>query len=821
MAHIIWNTNSGSIGTFPSNIEMEYYLNAEPNVDSTAITITYKILSGELPAGITLSTDGLISGTPDSIIKEITTTFVVRAKDDRDNISDRTFSITITGISVPKITTEMGSLFVDNLLMNGAYVDGLLDSTWVEYPIDYFNPLNSNVVNFELVGGTLPPGLELLTSGIIRGYADPPIIRIVATEVTTLVTRTYQSNNRIECASTTNFYPGRPIVFTTNVAMLGGLQENKTYYVKNVIDNTTFTVSLTENGPTLPLLDSTGFMDARLPSLSGDRPTIRTYNFTVRLISALGSDSKTFNITIYNQQTPIAQGGPQKPLNTRIPSILNVKPLTILLEDSDIYYGYYKFPNNSNYVYASNEVVDLGFAFSDDQFAFKIIGHDFDRGDITYHATDLSSQLTLDEETGWITGTPTLTNDGIVDFYFSAYVAKLLNPNIVSETVTFRYRLVKGVKGVITWLSDNNIGTVLNGTLCTLGVYAESDIDLKYRLIPNTGDLPPNLTLLDNGQLTGYVAFQPTTELLKSPDKSTFTFTIEAYSDIYPVVTSRKEFTVEVLQEYDNPTDTLYIQCNPDLGDRFILNTLLSDTTIIPDEYLYRPYDLDFGKATSIKYAHAYGIKTSAVHAYINSININHYNKSITLGSIKTAVAKNEQGEIIYEVVYSQIIDDLVNPNGKSVSKRVFYGKKINSTYLSSLYPNSLKNMREQVISNIGQVYDYRLLPLWMTSQQANGSTLGYTQAWVICYTLPGKSEIIKNNIETMWKRPEGIPYKLNEINFEVDRFTVNKSTTYNYNLTIDPPAWTSLPSGKPTPDPINKHDFNVFFPRKTILPNS
>jgi hypothetical protein len=101
-----------------------------------------------------------------------------------------------------------------------------------------------------------------------------------------------------------------------------------------------------------------------------------------------------------------------------------------------------------------------------------------------------------------------------------------------------------------------------------------------------------------------------------------------------------------------------------------------------------------------------------------------------------------------------------------------------------------------------------------MTSQQANGSTLGYTQAWVICYTKPGMADIIKTNIQNNWG------YKLNQINFELDRFTVNKSITYNWNNKIAPAAWNELPSATPVPDPLNSKDFYVLFPRQTILPN-
>ena len=129
--------------------------------------------------------------------------------------------------------------------------------------------------------------------------------------------------------------------------------------------------------------------------------------------------------------------------------------------------------------------------------------------------------------------------------------------------------------------------------------------------------------------------------------------------------------------------------------------------------------------------------------------------------------------------------------------------------------------MRTRIQNTIGWQDDYRLLPRWMTSQQTNGSTLGYTPAWVICYTKPGYSEIVKNNINTLWKDSNGNVLSLNKINFTIDRFTVDKSQTYNYDTTVDPNAWVTYPGGSPVPNPIDSKNFYVLFPRKTILPTT
>jgi hypothetical protein len=122
--------------------------------------------------------------------------------------------------------------------------------------------------------------------------------------------------------------------------------------------------------------------------------------------------------------------------------------------------------------------------------------------------------------------------------------------------------------------------------------------------------------------------------------------------------------------------------------------------------------------------------------------------------------------------------------------------------------------MRNRVVDVLGQTQNGALLPLWMTSQQPDGSILGYTQAWVICYTKPGYSSEIVSNIERFY------PYILNQITFEIDRITVNKTITYDYDTTVTPNVWTELPSATPTPIPLDSEDFYAIFPRKTIIPD-
>ncbi len=827
MAQPTWNTPAGSIGSYPASLTAVYQLSA--SVVLPATSLTYAVISGTLPSGLSMSTSGYISGTPAIVTSNVISAFTVRATDNLGNIRDRTFSMTITGSAIPQFLTANGSILTTQ------------DSLWVELPIAYTNPKTDNPVIFQIKEGALPPGLEMDILGVIRGYPNAPVVTITQPLVSATSTQTNSSNNSLTVSSTTGFSVGRPVTFGGTT--FGNIVAGTTYYVKTILNSTSFTVTATQNGPTFILNDSSGLMTVTLPPVSTGNPTIRTYTFAIELSSPLGNDLGTFSITIVNQNVPVSQGGPGKLPNTRLPVLYNTRPPTYNINDTDPYYGYYILPP-----VAPTQSADMGSFESGEYFAFKMIGHDFDGNPIKYVYSNLPAGLTGDVNTGWITGIPTLTSTGLSNYNFSVGVYKSESPSYISAFYNFNLTLQKDINGNITWLTDSELGQLLNGNISTLFVRATSDVDLNYRL--TSGELPPNLSIASNGEIIGRVAEQPADVYLEEGAISSYTFTVQAYSTIFPTILSSKTFTVTVLQEFAQPTDTLYIKAAPPINDRRILQELLDSETIIPNNYLYRPDDQYFGKATSVIYEHAYGIYASDIQEYLTSVTRNHYWRNITLGEIKTAIARNDAGEIIYEVVYSEVIDNLVNPQGTSIQSQIYWPRPIDlglgpwytsSTeiftswvellgqeyytsltpgYARTLYPNSLYNMRNRVAQVLGQEYDSRLLPLWMTSQQVNGSTLGYTQAWVIAYTKPGYAETVKDNIETLWKDPVGNVYTLNLINFQIDRFSVDKSVTYNYDNNTVPAAWTGLPSATPAPDPLDSKDFYVLFPRQTILPD-
>jgi hypothetical protein len=97
----VWQTSSGSLGTFKEQTSISLTISA---TDDESNTITYSLASGSsLPSGISLnSSTGLISGTLPDIFADTTYTFTVEASDSLNTSSSRTFSIT----SLVTIPTE-------------------------------------------------------------------------------------------------------------------------------------------------------------------------------------------------------------------------------------------------------------------------------------------------------------------------------------------------------------------------------------------------------------------------------------------------------------------------------------------------------------------------------------------------------------------------------------------------------------------------------------------------------------------------------------------------------------------------------------------
>lgn len=521
MSHpVTWVTSAGLLGVYPAEIPLSFKVVAV--AEPPYIILDYVLISGSLPDGLSFRDDGLIYGTPSTTGVDKTYTFVIRVNaSDGSNtgIKDRTFSMEVSGEATPN-------------LIPAADIT-VLDSIWYTQQISYNNPLTTNPVSLRIISGTLPPGLEMNAYGLIRGYPEPPITTVNLPVVETTVTSVNATNNYLTALSTQGFTINRPITFSLPIA---NIEDNKTYYIKEIINDSQFTITAIPNGFTYVISTSvSAFTDITLPQILIGQPTKRQYTFTIDLSSPAGNDRQNYTITVVNQNLSTSQGGPGFTTGTRIPTIYNTRPPTYNIQNDSINYGYYVLPPVDTVavpgtVYPPTEPAYIGQFQSDNFFSFHILGHDFDNSTITYEFIDLPDWLTGDTTTGWIYGNPIVPAGDIQEYNFSVYVYKVSGiTTIQSTTFNFSFRISNEVDGKIVWVTDSDLGTLYNSSISYKNVLAESDVHLVYELW--SGSLPPNLYFNQEGEIRGVVAYQPTDNYLEQNSSTDFTFSIKAYNE--------------------------------------------------------------------------------------------------------------------------------------------------------------------------------------------------------------------------------------------------------------------------------------------------
>jgi hypothetical protein len=318
----------------------------------------------------------------------------------------------------------------------------------------------------------------------------------------------------------------------------------------------------------------------------------------------------------------------------------------------------------------------------------------------------------------------------------------LLDDNIRTVAVGDDGVIIESFDHGVNWFQVTNVISISNitdiiyddintnsfymvGDVGTILVYNNDPLSANYNKLssPTLDSFPPDLTLLSSGDISGRLAFESTNSVQDQDVTRTYPLTIQAFYPDFPEINSIKTFTLTTLQKFYLPYDTVYIKALPSINDRSKLNYLLVNDQIIPPEYIYRSDDSYFGKSTSVIYDHIYGVPSIAradfFTEYVNAVQINHYWRNITLGEIKVAVARDSSNNIIYEVVYSAIQDNLVNASGQSISKEIVWPRAINlhlnnwvdsltNIYTSYTYDNSSPLVKQYIglYSNTNLILD-------------------------------------------------------------------------------------------------------------------
>jgi hypothetical protein len=275
-----------------------------------------------------------------------------------------------------------------------------------------------------------------------------------------------------------------------------------------------------------------------------------------------------------------------------------------------------------------------------------------------------------------------------------------------------------------------------------------------------------------------------------------FTFVVKA-KDIFNYAETSKTFQIEVESEADKVFSNLFVKAFQKKSKRNTWYSFISDGSIFDPERIYRYGDPAFGVQQEVKMLMYAGIESTEAEKFVQAMSRNHYRKRFRFGDVKKAVAKDPITQtVIYEVVYVDIIDNL-EKNNVSISDTVNLPDVINSKVLVSgnnitidsdaffisdsdyqrIFPNSIKNMRKRIkeitVSDDGSTIraaerDRTYLPLWMRSIQEDSFVEpGFVSAMALCYTKPGQADRIMLNIKN-----SGFDFKI--LDFEADRYLID-----------------------------------------------
>lgn len=102
----VWNTGAGSIAILYDSGRASSTIPTLSATDADGGSVTFSVVSGSLPAGITLNSNGTWSGTASSQGSDTVSSFTVRATDDESDTLDRAFTITVKSPVVQTFTSN-------------------------------------------------------------------------------------------------------------------------------------------------------------------------------------------------------------------------------------------------------------------------------------------------------------------------------------------------------------------------------------------------------------------------------------------------------------------------------------------------------------------------------------------------------------------------------------------------------------------------------------------------------------------------------------------------------------------------------------------
>lgn len=740
MGYPVWITPAGDLGKIA---ELEYYRFTVSAAESNGQAVAYSLIAGRLPSGIQLTAQGTIAGQPAESYVNIAGTpaavnidrdfkFTVRAtaNNDSNQITDRTFNLTITGNKDPVILTDPTFL--------GTFLDG----TEIDIQLEALD-LDGDPLIWNFKDGKLPDGVFLSETGALTGYI-------------------------------------RPVVNLPEGSTIGW---DKSRWEQYPWEFSTKSISL-------------------------------NYEFAVEVSDKKSYVSKSFSFLVLSHDSLRADNTLITTDSNILTADLDEKRPPILLTDDMGLFSIYK---SDNYFAFKFDAIDsdgdaVGYTIlSGDGIGFDQAGANFDTTLFDRGNLSLPPGLSLNQTTGWLTGYIPVQIETTKDYKFAIQAYKVNNSTYVTSPKLFTLTILGSLNLNVTWITPNDLGLLDAGEISKIQIIAETinRQNLSYSLKIGSR-LPQGLKLLSDGVLSGRCSFQTfgldsgTTTFDKTLAAKSFTtgetffdrtyrFTVIAANADNSINTERT-FSLVVDTLSAEPYESVYLRCLPAIAERNKLYNIIDNTDIFPNQAIYRLNDPYWGKNRTLDVLAAYGLTASSAADYIAAMEDRHYNKTLYFGNYGTSLAKDENENVLYEVIWVDIIED---------TSAYVKGTKQNSPAASTDIRSKINNWRNpafgiddpagytlkindvflaqrDLVTALGQT-NPSALPEWMISVQEDKTTLGFTTKAVLAYVKPGEGKKILFRLNRATQN-NTLP-DIKEIFFTADRYVLDNNLSEYFNL--------------------------------------
>ena len=756
----VWTERSGySFGTIQERTSINQLL---PVVG----TATYSVISGKLPPGLRIVDDTII-GSAFEVPRSTEFKFVVRASYNNE-ISDRTFAITVEGADQPVWQTAAGSLPVGP---NNVYY--ILDSSYIDFQLLATDPdtaagqrLKYFIASKE---GTLPPGLVLTDSGRIVGWVQPALV-------------------------------------IPETAGNG-------FFDTTVYDAVAFDFGYRSSNGYDSYIYDTAIFDYSTPSLSPKKLN-RNYEFIVTITDGDTEVKRKFKIYVVGDDYFRADN-----------TITTAGSGSFMVDATYVRAPIWVTPANLGVRRANNYQTIRLDTYEDLDLGPIVYSLDATNPDST--VSILPPGMQFDQGTAEIFGVvpyqPAITKT----YHFTVTAMRLSDrAETATSKRTFTVQVLGEVESVMGWVTGSNLGNIEANLISMLSVTASSTITESVILyVKTSGTLPPGLTLELDGEITGKVTqfnlngdqglitFDASNFRLDAGTTTVdrvYSFTVEARDILgYSAISRTFSLTITTPNNrlYSNITAKPYLKLDQrELFKNFIRNSNVFDATAI-----YRPGDSNFGIQNDLKMVVYSGIETKTAAQVVSVVGQNHRKKRFKIGDVKKAQAKiTGTNNVLYEVIYLDVIDPLeignktldlveagpIDPilttvdqtniyfNGPFNTPTRFWGRPQPYSITadrSDVYPDgefrqpaSISLWRRR-IEQLG-LHDRNYMPLWMrTIQDGSVQELGFVSAIPLCFCKVGRGDDIMLNIKNYLKTTPD--FSFNKIDYVIDRYTIDSVT--------------------------------------------